>query len=217
MRRRAPAADGVITSAAPAAPSAPATTAAQGSTTTAANSVASVTEKATKALLTPPEIGTGFVTADYDPGQPSDPTPCGTPSADASVPPGVKVGTVIAKADTQQALQQEIMVYTDPDEATGAFEAGSAGLACPTGTAHYRDGTSSQLTISGPVDVSSQVGGDEASAWEVASPDLQGVVVAVRLEAAVVAFQFQAPANAANLRPAPLTVVKAGVEKVLNS
>ena len=50
-----------------------------------------------------------------------------------------------------------------------------------------------------------------------AAPAVSLAVRVVRLEAAVVAFQFQAPANAANLQPAPLTVVKGGVEKVLNS
>jgi hypothetical protein len=186
-------------------------------TTTNPNSVESVTEKATQALLTAAEVGPGFVTDAYTPDAPSDPTPCGTPSAAATVPPAVHVGTVIAQPDTQQLLQEQIMVYTDATEAGEAFQAGSAGLACPSGTVHFDDGTSDTLDISGPVDVTSDVGGDQASVWQVQATDIQGVLVAVRLKAALVVFQFVAPAAASNLEPAPLDVVKAGVEKVVST
>src|SRR5215470_1606313 len=54
-----------------------------GATTTAAMTVE---EHANAALLTPEEVGPGFAADTWTPNDPKQPTPCGTPSADATVP-----------------------------------------------------------------------------------------------------------------------------------
>jgi hypothetical protein len=197
---------------------APATTAAD-TATTDVNSAASVREKATAALLTAADLGAGFADGPYTPPDAKTPTPCGTPSVDLTVAPTVKVGAVVAKQATQQALEEEIAVYGGTDEAAHAFQTGSAGLACPSGTARYDDGSTTPLTISAGTDVTAQVGGEVATAWQVKASDMQGVVIAVKLQGAVVAFQFQAPvsAAAADLQPDPIVVAKAGITKLLSS
>jgi hypothetical protein len=195
------------------------TTTVAGTTTTDVNSVVSVREKATAALLTAADLGAGFTDGKYTPSDPKTPTPCGSPSVDLTVPPAVKVGAVVGKPSTQQALEEEIAVYSGTDEADQAFQTGSAGLACPSGTATFEDGSTTPLAISAGTDVTAQVGGDVATAWQVVSSDLQGVVIAVKLEGAIVAFQFQAPASAsaADLQPDPIAVAKAGITKIITS
>lgn len=192
---------------------APATTA--GDTTTSGE--ASVEDQAEAALLTPDDVGPGFTAGQWTPSDPSEPAPCGTPSVDATVPASVQVGTVMGLASTDQALRQEISVYDDDEEADTAFTTGTTGLACPTGTVTFTDGSTAPLTIVSPVDVTSEVGGDQALAWQLQGGGIQGVLVAVKLSAIVVTFQFTAPDTATDLQPAPLTVAKAGMDKILNS
>jgi hypothetical protein len=178
---------------------------------------ASVEDQAQAALLTPDEVGPGFTAGDWTPGDPANPTPCGTPSVDATVPASVEVGTVVALATTSQALREEISVYDDEEEADTAFTTGTTGLDCATGKVTFTDGTTAPLSIVSPVDVTKEVGGDKALAWQVRGGGIQGVLVAVKLPGIVVTFQFTAPDTATNLRPDPLTVAKAGMDKILKS
>jgi hypothetical protein len=192
---------------------APATTA--GDTTTSSD--ASVEEQARAALLTPEEVGPGFTAGDWTPSDPADPAPCGTPSVDATVPASVEAGTVMALATTSQALREEISLYDDEEEADTAFTTGTTGLNCPTGTVTFSDGTTAPLSIVAPVDVTNEVGGDQALAWQLQGGGIQGVLVAVKLSVIVVTFQFTAPDTATNLQPEPLAVAKAGMDKILKS
>jgi hypothetical protein len=193
--------------------SSPATTATGGSTT----SEVPIEDQAQAALLTPAEIGPGFTAGTWMASDPKQPTPCGTPSADATVPPQVQVGAVSGLARTNQALQQEIGLYNDEDEAGQAFQAGSAGLTCTTGTVTFTDGTQAPIAITPGVDVTKDVGGDRATAWQLRGGGIQGVLVAVQLSSIVVTFQFTAPDTATDLQPAPLAVAKAGMDKILKS
>lgn len=213
----------VTTSAAPApsasAPSsastsAPATTTAGGTST---SEEPSVEDQAQAALLTPAEVGPGFTAGTWTASDPKQPTPCGTPSVDSTLPPQLQVGTVIGLASTQQALQEEIALYTAEEEATEAFQTGSTGLTCTTGTVTFTDGSTAPIAITPAVDVTSDVGGDEATAWQLRGGGIQGVLVAVRLSGIVVTFQFTAPDTAGDLQPDPLTVAKAGMDKILKS
>ncbi len=133
------------------------------------------------------------------------------------MPAAVRVGAVLGKPSTQQALQEEIGVYTSTDEVDEAFAVGSTGLACANGTVTFDDGTSAPLAISAPVDVTSEVGGDVATAWQLQGGGIQGVLVAVKLSGIVVTFQFVAPAEATALTPEPLAVAKAGMDKILST
>jgi hypothetical protein len=222
----------VTTTAAAATSAAPATTAANGTSTTARTTTtgsatttaggttteaATVEDQARAALLEPSEVGPGFTADTWKPSDPSQPTPCGTPSVDATLPPQVQVGTVMGLESTQQALQEEISVYTSAEEATQAFQTGSAGLSCTAGTVTFTDGTKAPIAITPAVDVTDQVGGDQASAWQLRGGGIQGVLVAVELSGIVVTYQFTAPDTATDLQPDPLAVAKAGMEKILKS
>jgi hypothetical protein len=212
----------VSTTGAPATTASPATTAASPATTAASTATtlgndASVEDQAKAALLTAAEVGPGFTAGTWTANDPKQPTPCGTPSVDATVPAAVQVGAVIGMASTNQALQQEISVYNDEEEAMEAFTTGTAGLSCTSGTVTFDDGTKAALAIAAPVDVTAQVGGDHATAWQLSGGGIQGVLVAVQLSGIVVTFQFTAPDTATNLEPAPLTVAKAGMDKILKS
>ncbi len=205
------------TTAAAATAAAVATTAAAAGTiaaTTNPNSVESVTEKATAALLAAGDVGAGFATDTFSPNDPNVPGVCGEPSIDASVPPGVHVGTVVMNATTQQALLEEVRVYTDEEEAMAAYNAALAAINCTTGSIKLDDGTTQPVTISDPIDVAGEVGGDEATGWQLSGADTQGVAMIVRLRAAIVTFQFQAPAGSEATDPAPLDVATLGVARV---
>jgi hypothetical protein len=205
--------DDSVTATVVATTAAPTTTAAAPTT----SSEATIEDQATAALLTPAEVGPGFVADTWKPGDPSEPTPCGTPSVDATVPPAVQVGAVMGLASTNQALQEEISVYSGEEEADQAFTTGSTGLSCTTGTVTFADRTTAPLTITPGVDVTSEVGGDQATAWQLQGGGIQGVLVAVKLSGILVTFQFTAPDTATDLQPEPLTVAKAGMDKILNS
>ena len=192
----------------------PSTTTSAGAATTNPQSVESVTEKATAALLAPSDVGAGFATEVYTPSDPGQPGVCGRAGIDTAVPAAVHVGTVVSNATTQQALLQEVRVYQDEEEATMAYRAASDGVSCTTGSMTLDDGTTQPVKISAPVDVVDQVGGDEATGWQLQTADTKGVAVLVRLQAAIVSFQFQAPAAADATDPDPLAVAKLGVAKV---
>ena len=98
-----------------------------------------------------------------------------------------------------------------------AFTTGTAGLSCTSGTVTFDDGTKAALDIAAPVDVTAEVGGDQATAWQLTGGGVQGVLVAVKLSGIVVTFQFVAPDTATDLQPEPLTVAKAGMDKILKS
>jgi len=194
---------------------APTTTVA--ATSTSAAGEASIESQAGAALLTPSEVGPGFVADTWKPSDPAEPTPCGTPSVDATVPAGVQVGAVMGLASTNQALQEEISVYNDEEEVGQAFSTGTAGLSCTAGTVTFADGTTAPIAITPAIDVTTQVGGDQALAWQLHGGGIQGVLVAVKLSDILVTFQFTAPDTATDLQPEPLTVAKACMDKILKS
>ena len=105
-------------------------------------------------------------------------------------------------------------VYTDEEEAMTAYDAALAAINCTSGSIKQDDGTTQPVTISDPIDVAGETGGDEATGWQLSSADTQGVAIIVRLHAAIVTFQFLAPAGSEATDPAPLDVAKLGVARV---
>ncbi len=162
------------------------------------------------ALLTPAEIGPGFVDGGYQPGDQAAVTPCGTPGADSLVPPSVTVGAAAEQAEPSVTIQEEIRIYLDASQADEAFTAAVAGLACPSSS----DG-GTPVTFEGLGDITAEVGGTEAQGWTVESDTFRGLVVAARLDAAVVFFQFLTPPDTEpESIPGPLNVAIDAVGKV---
>ncbi len=171
---------------------------------------------AAAALLTPAEIGAGFVDGGYQSGDQADVTPCGTPGADTVVAPTITVGAQAAQASPSATVVEEIRIYVDAEEADTAYNAGVAGLSCQ---ASGEDGDGgATLTFTGLGDLTDELGGTEAAGWTFRSDAAQGLLVAARLDAAVVFFQFLFPAgdDPASL-PDPLAVAGAAVAKVAAS
>lgn len=170
---------------------------------------------AAAALLTPAEIGAGFVDGGYQPGDQADVTPCGTPGADTVVTPTITVGAQAAQASPSATVVEEIRIYIDPEEAATAYAAGVAGLSCPSGE---EDGGGATVTFTGLGDLTDELGGTETAGWTFESDAAQGLLVAARLDAALVFFQFLIPAGTdAAALPDPLAVAGAAVAKVAAS
>lgn len=166
---------------------------------------------AAAALLTPGEIGPGFVDAGYEPGVQADVTPCGTPGADTVVAPSITVGVQATQSSPAATVTEEIRIYVDAQEADTAYTAGVAGLSCP-GT---DDDSSSAVSFTGLGDLTDELGGRETLGWTFTSEGAQGLVVASRLDAVVVFLQFVIPTGTDPAAlPDPLDVAGAAVAKV---
>lgn len=171
---------------------------------------------AAAALLTAAEIGPGFVDGGYEPGDQADVTPCGTPGADTVIAPTITVGTQASQASPSANVVEEIRIYVDPAEADTAYTAGVAGLSCQSSV--EEGGSADAVTFTGLGDLTAELGGTEAAGWSFQSDAAQGVLVAARLDAAIVFFQFLVPAGTdASALPDPLAVAGAAVGKIAAS
>lgn len=171
---------------------------------------------AAAALLTPAEVGTGFVDGGYQPGDQADVTPCGTPGADTVVAPTITVGTQATLAAPSATVVEEIRIYLDAGQADTAYAAGLAGLSCQPSV---EDGAGTgAVTFTGLGNLTDELGGTESAGWTFQSDAFGGLLVAARLDAAVVFFQFLIPTGTdpASL-PDPLLVARAAVAKVAAS
>lgn len=187
-------------------------------TTTAASTATTVDpalEAAAKSsLLVPADVGTGFTAGTYTPKDPKQPQACGQPSIDSKYPPILKVGTEIDQAQSLQ-LNQDLVFYPDQATSDAALADGIAGISCPTGTFYATDGTTTTAALTGPTDVTAQVGGTKADEWTLKGDQFQGVLIVVQGKTAITAFSFIAgsAADAANA-PDPIAVAKKGVDKL---
>jgi hypothetical protein len=192
------------------------TTSAPEDTTSTTDALAGLEATATAALLTASDLGPTFVDDTYTPSQ--GPPPCGGEDVDVTIPPAVRVGSVAVDNDAQLFFQEAIRVYQDDSEGSDAYTQGVAGLACTNGTVDNSDGSTTAVQISEPTDVSADLGVDEAFQWQVATDSVQGVIIAARLSAAVVTFEFQTVlGNDTSSAPDPLAVAQAGIEKITSS
>jgi hypothetical protein len=108
-----------------------------------------------------------------------------------------------------------IFVYSDPATAQKALDTGKTGLACTSGTVYYTDGTKGAITISAPTDVSTEVGGDSAVAWQLKNADVQGTQVVSLIGQAIVTLSFTTAAGTdTSSLPDVLAVAKAAVAKI---
>jgi hypothetical protein len=186
-------------------PSAPGSSAAGGFTQTQAQA----------ALLTPAQVGAGFVIAQAE--ADTDPLPCdpqGSAPLDVRVPPAAE-----AKAEydhgSDVALEEDVLGYADVATADRAYAAGMAGFSCTSGTLYNDDGTTSPVTISDQTDAGSALGVENATAWTIMTSQLEGGIVIAQFGARVVALTFVATSSAdTGSLPDSETISKAAIAKV---
>lgn len=194
---------------------------ASGTTTTApadttTTSTGALEATAQSALLTAAEIGPGFVAGQYVDN--SGPLPCAAAGAvdpDITIPPAVKVGATAQDSANSLFFQETIRLYADDAEGTTAMTNAVSGFSCAVGTTDNGDGTTTSINISAPQDVASQVGVDEAMAWQISTDQIQGVLIIARLSAAIVTFDFETVLGGDTTNaPDTLQLATAGIEKV---
>ena len=156
-------------------------------------------------LVTPEDVGEGFVEAEYETS--TEPGPCGT-SIDDEYPSDDVAGTVLAEEELQLFLQHEVRSYADDGTAAETFAASQDALSCEADT------TEPGLTLSAPADVSDAVGTD-AYAIEVTSEEdgTEGAIVVAHVANVLSVFQFVGPAGGEE-GPDPVAIVAANVEAI---
>jgi hypothetical protein len=183
-----------------------ATTTIPATTTTAAPTSATLQAK----LLKASDIGTQFTDGQYTASNPSDPAPCGGQSADAQVPPTLKVGSEIDLASPQAALVEEISVFSDATTAASNFADGLKNVSCASGTVGT-GATAVKINFTTPQDVTSQTGGEQAKLINFTSAQFTGGVIGILSGDEVISFQFQVVAGAPTTTlPDTVTVAKQG-------
>ncbi|MHB8466828.1 MAG: hypothetical protein ACYDH6_01050 [Acidimicrobiales bacterium] len=186
--------------------------------TTAASSATTIDPalraQAQNALLVPSDVGPGFTSGTYTPGDPTKPEPCGQPNISTKFPEVLKVGASIVQGQTLD-LEEELIFFSDQPTTDGAIAAGIAGVSCPQGTFYGSDGTPLKVAITGPTDVTAQVGGTKAVQLQIKADQVQGTLIAVEYKTAIVTFAFLADVKAdLSTAPDPIAIVKKGVAKV---
>lgn len=172
-------------------------------------------EQLDAALLTPEEVGDGFVLGDYsDSDDPPVCDPSGSP-VDEQVPPQVQGGTAFDHSTVQASVQEEISIYASDAEAANAFALGSAGITCSEGT--LPDGTA--ITIDAPQDVTSDVdpsGLGSSTAWGVSGDGFEGVLIVTLAHRVIQSATFIAATDAdTSTLPNPLDIAAAAWAKAL--
>ena len=208
------------TSAAAPASTLPATTSASTPATSPASSSAPLTnDQLAGALLTPTDLGTGFTKVPFT--RNKKPLPCapaGGPSFDAQAPTDLLAGTQLVDSAQSATVSEELRVYPDLAHATAALRIGTAGLSCAAGRIYATDGTSVQVKIAKGQDVTAQVGGTKAIAWDATSSQVDVLFVAVQLNRALVVFSYvRSPQTDTSKLPNPLAVTKAAIQKIESS
>lgn len=196
----------------------PATSAATSASASATSSSGGVPteDQANAALLTAADLGTGFSAGTYTKTNTSPPcAAAGSPSFRQATSPAVDAGATFDHATPEASLDEVIFVYPDAATAQAAFDTGKTGFACKTGTVYYTDGTKGSVTITGPTDVSTDVGGDSAVAYQLANADVQSTQVVALVGQAIVTLSFGAASGADTTSlPNPVAVAKAAVAKI---
>ena len=99
------------------------------------------------ALLTPADVGEGFVGSSADLGDPDDLSPCGTPTVRLVVPPADEAGVELVNEEADLLLSQQVFAYEEPSVAGEAMAAGHEGLACGSGTMTEADGETTEFEL----------------------------------------------------------------------
>jgi hypothetical protein len=189
-------------------PAAPGTTAAAATSAPAASPSAADPAAVQAALLAASDVGAGFTKVAYEPDL-SQPEPCGQPALHSKYPTAVRAGTEIDKGQTVQ-FTEAIEAFPDAATAQAAFDYGVAGLNCRNGTI-----AGTPVTITPAQDVTSDVGGDQAKAYNVGLNGAEGVIIGVHKGKTIVEFAFLAASNVdTSTLVNPLDLAKAGTAKV---
>ena len=166
------------------------------------------------ALLVPSDVGPGFTSGTYKPGDPTKPEPCGQPNISAKYPEVLKVGTVIMQGTTLN-LTEEVVVYSDIPTADAALAAGLEGVNCTAAKFYADDGSAIDATLTPGTDVTAQVGGTKAMEYTIKATGIQGYLIAVEYKQSITAFSFLAdPTADTSSAPSPLVVAKKAIDKL---
>jgi hypothetical protein len=154
-------------------------------------------------LLTPEDVGEGFVEQAYETS--TEAGPCGT-RIDEENPFDAVVGTVLVQEELGLALQHELRTYADEEIAAATFAAAQAALSCGTETAQPG------LVLGEVTDVSDQVGAESFAVSATAEADgVEGGLITVQVGNVLSVYQFQGPGDVED-GPDPLAIVTANVE-----
>lgn len=189
------------------------TTVAHTSSSTDTSSTPTVAELAAH-LLAPADIGAGFAAGTWK--HETSPLPCTpkVPDPDITDPPVRIAGTVLQKSDGSLALQEEVHLYADEAEANKVAGLLVKGLACPqeTDTSGAKPTT---FTITGPQDLTSELGVDDAAGWELKSDQATIDLVVARHQNGIAVFEFiGAPGADTSGLPSPVALARKGVDKL---
>jgi hypothetical protein len=167
-----------------------------------------------RVLLTPAEIGHGFVQTGTETTS-SEPYPCtqNDPPVDVAVPPSETGTADFAKSSARLAVTEQVSVYPDVDHAQHAEQLVEAGLACSHGTLS----TGRSVKLKGPSDISSVVTAnvDKAEVWDIRAASTTGALVQVRIHAVLVHFAFLA-VNNKDPKLDATQILQTGIAKVIN-
>lgn len=156
-------------------------------------------------LLTPADLGEGFVEQAYETS--TEAGPCGS-MIDEENPFDAIVGTVLVEEELGLALQHELRTYADEDTAGATFAAAQEALSCGAETAQPG------LVLGEVTDVSADVGADAFVVAVTAEEDgIEGGLVTVQVGNVLSVYQFQGPIDVEG-GPDPLTVVTANVAAI---
>jgi len=154
-------------------------------------------------LLTVAELGGAYTDAGWGHAEPS--LPCRAPDAvgiDSEHPPRAIVGRSLRSTRVNVTITEELRRFDGTSDAAAYYEALADGLGCGG-------------EIQGPTDVTTQLAAGEAAVWTVGTDDVE-LVVAARVDDAIVTFRFVLPAgeSLAGLQD-PLAIAAMGVAKVI--
>lgn len=154
-------------------------------------------------LLTPEDVGEGFVEQPYEAS--SEPGPCGI-DIDAENPSDSVVGTVLVEEELELGLQHELRTYADEAAAGATFAAAQDALSCGAET------ETPGIVLGEVTDVTAEVGGDSFLVTLTAEEEgIEGGIVVAQVGSVLSVYQFQGPGEVEE-GPDPLAIVTANVE-----
>lgn len=162
-------------------------------------------------LLTPADIGPGFVAGEFTPAPSDAKLPCGQPTLAARFT-FEQVGVAFDDGAGNQAVEN-VRLFTDAASAERAFGALREGFAC--GQGRSVDGRLG--TIAPTTDVTSRVGGDEAASWNLTFPGgSRTAIVVARFGEVLLSWQAATePGAVPGAAPDALAVSATAVAKIL--
>ena len=130
---------------------------------------------------------------------------------DATVSPKQLVGTTLDASGRQLTLQEEVRQFSDSTQSQAWLSLVKQGFGCAQGDL----GPGTTVTITGPQDVTADIGTEEAVAWQLATSDAQMELVLARQDDGVALFLFIGGTGADTSGiPDPVSLAKKGVDKL---